>query len=192
MNNDLRNNHSSMSSNKYIANKRYPPLRRFYQESYIKDKNQGMLYAQSKGNRNLFFDSDNDKRPSKHKDLLISKEVSKYPTNYAAGPHPYNDGIIQGYYVNAHGDPRYNNRQYQAPLGEMNQEEDEEEQEQGNNFYRQNIENGGEEIEDEEGNEIEEEEMENGNEYEDFKVFEATTNEEKQTPVIKDLPEYFL
>ena len=26
----------------------------------------------------------------------------------------------------------------------------------------------------------------------DFKVFEATTNEEKQTPVIKDLPEYFL
>ena len=26
----------------------------------------------------------------------------------------------------------------------------------------------------------------------DFKVFEATTNEEKQVPIIKDLPEYFL
>ena len=26
----------------------------------------------------------------------------------------------------------------------------------------------------------------------DFKIFEATTNEEKQAPVIKDLPEYFL
>ena len=165
MNNDLRNNHSSVSSNKYIANKRYPPLRRFYQESIIKDKNQGMLDTRSKGNRTIFFDSDNDKRPSNQKDLLISKAVSKYPTNYAAGPHPYNDGVIQGYYVNAQGDPRYNNRQYQIPLREINQNEDEEE-EQENNYYRQNIENGGEEIEDEEGNEIEEEEIENGNEYE--------------------------
>ena len=26
----------------------------------------------------------------------------------------------------------------------------------------------------------------------DFKIFEATTNVEKQAPVIKDLPEYFL
>ena len=26
----------------------------------------------------------------------------------------------------------------------------------------------------------------------DFKIFEATSNEEKQVPIIKDLPEYFL
>ena len=26
----------------------------------------------------------------------------------------------------------------------------------------------------------------------DFKVFEATTNKEKQIPIIKDFPEYFL
>ena len=49
MNNDLYNNHSSESSNMYIANKRYPQLNRYYQESNIKDK--GMLDTKSKGNK---------------------------------------------------------------------------------------------------------------------------------------------
>ena len=73
MNNDLINNHSSMSSNMYIANQNNPQLDRIFQESYIKNKNKGVLDIQSKGNRTIFFDSDNEKRRSSQKDLLISK-----------------------------------------------------------------------------------------------------------------------
>ena len=156
MNNDLRNNHSSMSSNKYIANRRYPQQYKFYQESYIKDK--GMLDIQSKGNKTIFFDSDNDKRPSNQKELLISKSISKYPTNYAAGPNPFSDNVIHGYYVNV---PL---RQRQRIVEQIH--EVEYEPRNRTNYYRQNIQNGGDEIEDEQGNDGEdEEEIENGNEY---------------------------
>ena len=88
MNNDLINNHSSMSSNMYIANQNNPQLDRIFQESYIRNKNKGVLDIQSKGNRTIFFDSDNEKRRSSQKDLLISKSVSRYPTIYAPGPNP--------------------------------------------------------------------------------------------------------
>ena len=165
MNNDLRNNHSSMSSNKYIANKRSQGDNRFYKESYIKDKNKAMLDIQSKGNKTIFFDSDNDKRPSNQKELLISKAVSRYPTNYAPGPNPYNSDIVRGYFV----DKRQGyNPVYQAPLNENQEEEDE--NDQRNIYYQQNqqnIKNGGDEIEDEDGNvgeDEEEMEIENGNE----------------------------
>ena len=163
MNNDLNNNHGSMNSNKYIANRRYPHQNKFYQESYIKDK--GILDMQSKGNRTNYLDSDNDKRPSNQQDLFISKGLSRYPTNYAAGPNPYNADIIKGYYVGAKDEDGYNNH-YQIPLNENYEEIDDEQQR--NNYYRQNIQNGGDEIDDEIGNESEdEEEVENGNEYND-------------------------
>ena len=164
MNNDLRNNHSSMSSNKYIANRRFPELNKYYQESYIKER--GMLDTKSRGNKTIFFDSDNDNRPSNQKDLLISKSISKYPTNYAAGPIQYNDNDIQGYLVNNYDDPRFNNHEYKIPTRPSRQRiNDEEYVPRNRNDYRQNIENGGDEF-DEQGNDGEdEEEMENGNEY---------------------------
>ena len=109
MNNDLRNNQSSMSSNKYIANRRFPQLNRYYQESYIKDK--GILDTQAKGNKKVIIDSDNDKRRESTKELLISKSISKYPTNYAAGPNPYNDNKIREYYITSKVDKRYNTRE---------------------------------------------------------------------------------
>ena len=164
MNNDLNNNHGSINSNKYIANRRYPRENKFYQESYIKDK--AILDMQSKGNRINYFDSDKDKRPSNQNNLYNSKGISRFPTNYAAGPNPYNADIIKGYYVGAKDEDGYNN-QYQIPLNEN--EEEIEEDEQRNNYYRQNIKNGGEEIDDEEGNAGEdEEEVENGNEYNEY------------------------
>jgi len=49
----------------------------------------------------------------------ISKTVSKYPTNYAPGPSPYNDGIVQGYFINNRGEPRFNNKTYQEPIREI-------------------------------------------------------------------------
>ena len=163
MNNDLKNNHGSINSNKYIANRRYPLENKFYQESYIKDK--AILDMQSKGNKINYFDSDKNKRPSNQNVLYNSKGISRFPTDYAAGPNPYNADIIKGYYVGAKDEDGYNN-QYQIPLNEN--EEEIEEDEQRNNYYRQNIKNGGEEIDDEEGNAGEdEEEVENGNEYND-------------------------
>ena len=161
MNNDLYNNHSSESSNMYVANKRYPQLNKYI-------RNKAMLDTQSKGNKTIFFDSDNELRPSNQKELLISQSISKYPANYAPGPNPYNDGIIQGYYVNPQEDPsqRYNRRNlYQYPL------RDRDDDDQMNNEYDgRNIENGGEDIEDEEGNEGDYEEdmdLENGKNYVD-------------------------
>ncbi len=172
MNNDLSNNHSSVSSNRYIANRRYPQLNKYIQESYIKDKNKGMLDTQSKGNRTIFFDSDNDRRPSNQKDLLISKAESKYPTNYAPGPNPYNDGVIQGYYINVKDESRYNKpNTYQIPLRQRINERIEERPPINNYYSRGNIENGGEDVEDEEINEGEYEdemEMENGKNYVDI------------------------
>ena len=168
MNNDLYNNHSSESSNMYIANKRYPHLNKYIKRSYIKDKHKAMLDTKSKGNKTIFFDSDNELRPSNQKDLLISKAISKYPTNYAPGPNPYNDGIIQGYYVNAPEDPRYIRRnQYQYPLREIDDDNDDQ---MNSDCYERNIENGGEDIEDDEGNEGDFEgegdiDVENGKEY---------------------------
>ena len=165
MNNDLRNNHSSMSSNKYIANNRPQGDNRLYKESYIKDKNKAMFDIQSKGNKTIFFDSDNDKKSSNQKELLISKAVSRYPTNYAPGPDPYNSDIVKGYFI----DRRQGyNPVYQIPLNENQEEEDE--NDERNIYYdqnQQNIKNGGDEIEDEDGNvgeDEEEMEIENGNE----------------------------
>ena len=172
MNNDLSNNHSSVSSNRYIANRKYPQLNKYIQESYIKDKNKGMLDIQSKGNKTIFFDSDNDKRPSNQKELLISKAESKYPANYAPGPNPYNDGIIQGYYINVKDESRYNKpTTYQIPLRQRINERIEERPPINNYYYRRNVENGGEDVEEEEINEGEYEdemEMENGKNYVDI------------------------
>ena len=163
MNNDLNNNHSSMSSNNYIANRRRNPIEnQYYQEYYNKDKNRGMFDIKSKGNRTIFFDSDNDKRPSNQKDLLISRQISKYPTNYAPGPNPYNAEIIKGYILGNQEDPRYN-KQYPNSLKEN--EDDYDDQRYNYNYYRPNIKNGGDNIGEEDGNIGEdEEEMENGNE----------------------------
>ena len=162
MNNDLRNNHSSMSSSKYIANKRYPREDRYYKESFIKDKNKEMLDIQSKGNKTIVIDSYSNKRPSNEKVLLIPKEVSKYPSNYAPGPNPYNADIIKGYYI----DRREGyNPDYQIPLNDNQEEFDENGQ---RNYYEQNMKNSGDEIEGEEenaGEDEEEMEIENGNEY---------------------------
>ena len=161
MNNDLYNNHSSESSNMYVANKRYPQLNKYV-------RNKAMLDTQSKGNKTIFFDSDNELRPSNQKELLISQSISKYPANYAPGPNPYNDGIIQGYYVNPQEDPsqRYNRRNlYQYPLRDRDDDD-----QMNNEYYERNIENGGEDIEDEEGNEGDYEEdmdLENGKNYVD-------------------------
>ena len=165
MNNDLRNNHSSMSSNKYIANKRYPRENRIiYKESFIKDKNKEMVDINSKKNKKILIDSYNDKRPSNQKVILIPKEASKYPANYTPGPNPYNSDIIKGYYI----DRREGyHLEYQIRLKENQEEFDENERRK---YYEENMKNGGDEIEDEEGNAGEDEEememeMENGNEY---------------------------
>ena len=167
MNNDLINNHSSMSSNIPIANQSNPQMDRFIQESYIRNKNKGVLDIQSKGNRTIFFDSDNEKRPSSQKELLISKTVSKYPTNYAAGPNPYNDGIVQGYFVNNRGEPKYNHKTYQEPIREIEFERNE--GNPGMNYYRDNIEVGGDEIGyQNEGENEEDIEMQNANQYDDY------------------------
>ena len=165
MNNDYINNHSSMSSNKYIANfnQKFPQLSRHIQESYIKNQNNGILDVNSKGNRNIFFDSDNERKPSNQKDLLISKAVSKYPANYAPGPNPYNDGVVKGYYINYKGEPKFNNKTYQIPLREIEDERNEEYQRR--NYYRDNEEDNGGEEDNEEDDEME---MENGNEYGDI------------------------
>ena len=165
MNNDYINNHSSMSSNKYIANfnQKFPQLSRHIQESYIKNQNKGILDVNSKGNRNIFFDSDNERKPSNQKDLLISKAVSKYPANYAPGPNPYNDGVVKGYYINYKGEPKFNNKTYQIPLREIEDERNEEYQRR--NYYRDNEEDNGGEEDNEEDDEME---MENGNEYGDI------------------------
>ena len=150
MNNDLNNNHSSMSSNNYIANRRRNPIEnQYYQEYYNKDKNRGMFDIKSKGNRTIFFDSDNDKRPSNQKDLLISRQISKYPTNYAPGPNPYNAEIIKGYILGNQEDPRYN-KQYPNSLKEN--EDNYDDQRYNYNYYRPNIKNGGDNIGEEDGN----------------------------------------
>ena len=172
MNNDLRNNQSSMSSNKYIANRRFPQLNRYFQESYIKDK--GMLDTQSKGNKTIFFDSDNDKRPANTKELLISKTISTYPTNYAAGPNPFNDNVNRGYFINSRTDKRYNNPDIPLYIRQTKKQRievinEDYEPRNRNNYYRPNIENGGEEFEDEQENDGEDEEdFENGNEYDNI------------------------
>ena len=163
MNNDLDNNHSSVNSSKYIANRAKPIEKKFYQESYIKDKNRGMFDIQSKGNKTIFFDSDNDKRPSNQKELLISRAVSKYPANFAPGPSPYNTEIIRGYYVGSQEESRFN-QPYQMPLNQYEEEINEEGQ-RNKYYFRENIKNGGYNMENE-GNAGEDlEEMENGNEY---------------------------
>ena len=167
MNNDFINNHSSMSSNMPIANQNNPQLDRFIQESYLRNKNKGVLDIQSKGNRTIFFDSDNEKRPSSQKDLVISKTVSKYPTNYAAGPNPYNDGIVQGYFVNNRGEPRFNQKTYQEPIREIDFERNE--GKPGINYYRDNGEIGGDEVEyQNEGENEEDIEMQNANQFDDY------------------------
>ena len=152
MNNDLRNNHSSMNSIKYIAKKRFPQLNKYYQESYIKDE--GKLDTKSEGNKTIFFDSDNDERPSNQKDLLISK----YQTNFAFEPIQYNDKLNHGNFINNYKEPLYNKRKYEIPSRQrMN---DDEYEPRNRNYYRQNIENGEDENDGED-----DEEMENGNEY---------------------------
>ena len=167
MNNDLINNHSSMSSNMYIANQKNPQFDRFIQESYKRNKNKGVFDIQSKGNRTIFFDSDNEKRRSSLKDLLISKTVSKYPTNYAAGPNPYNDGIVQGYFINNRGEPRFNQKTYQEPIREIEFERNE--GNPGIMYYRNNAEIGGDEVEyQNEGENEEDIEMQNVNQFEDY------------------------
>ena len=166
MNNDLDYNHSSVNSSKYIANRKNPIEKKFYQESYIKDKNRAMFDLQSKGNKTIFFDSVNDKRPSNQKDLLISSQVSKYPANFAPGPNPYNSDIIRGYYVERQEEPRFN-QPFQMPLNQNQYEEQINDEEQRNNyFYRQNIKNGGYDMDDEGNAGEDEEELENGNENE--------------------------
>jgi hypothetical protein len=138
-----------------IANQGYPQLNKYINQSYLKDKNRGMFDTKSKGNKTIFFDSDNEKRPSNQKDLLISKVISKYPTNYAPVPSPYKDGVIQGYYIKVNKAPKYDGRtHYQT----------------NTDYYGRNIENGGEDYEEERGNEgnyDEDMDYENGKEFPD-------------------------
>ena len=157
MSNDFVTNHSSKSSNMHIANLSFPHLNNFIRQSYKKDKTRAMFDTHSKGNKTIFFDSDNEKRPSNQKELLIAKTISQYPTNYAPVPTPnsYEDGVIRGYYIKVRKAPRFEGR---LPY-QMN-----------DNYYGRNIENGGEEYEEEGGNQDYYEEnmdVENGNQFSD-------------------------
>ena len=173
MNNGLRNNHSSQGSNKYIANRRNPRLKKINKESNIKDI--GMLYTQLKENKTNIFDIDNGKSPVNIKDLIITRSISKHPTNYVSVPNTFSDNVIYGYFISAKKTKlNYNNATYPTTIRKDKKQkkylinEDGYKPRNKNYFYlRKNLENDGYEIKDKQGSDGEEEHEnhENENEY---------------------------
>ena len=148
MNNDLLNNHSSKSSNRFIANKKFIQPYKSVKYSYLKNKNKANLDLQSELNKTTFFDSDKKRRPSYLKELIIAKTKIEYPLNHDPGPSRKKGGSVQGDLFSPQKEPKhYSQKTYQMPLKEFDKESEEEIQK------KRIIETSGDDIEDEFGKE---------------------------------------
>ena len=148
MNNDLLNNHSSKSSNRFIANKKFIQPYKSVKYSYLKNKNKANLDLQSELNKTTFFDSDKKRRPSYLKELIIAKTKIEYPLNHDPGPSREKGGSFQGDLFSPQKEPKhYSQKTYQLPLKEFDKESEEDSQK------KRIIETSGDDIEDEFGKE---------------------------------------
>ena len=148
MNNDLLNNHSSKSSNRFIANKKFIQPYKSVKYSYLKNKNKANLDLQSELNKTTFIDSDKKRRPSYLKELIIAKTKIEYPLNHDPGPSRKKGGSVQGDFLSPQKQPKhYSQKTYQMPLKEFDKESVED------SLKKRNIETSGDDIEDEFGKE---------------------------------------
>ena len=121
MNNDLKNNHSSKSSNRFIANKTNPQPNKSLGKRNLKNRKKPTSNINFPPNKTFLKQ---DRRPSNSL-LLISKRItSEYPINHDPGPIPKKESENQRYDLSPEeDDPKHNRiKTYDIPLKERDKE----------------------------------------------------------------------
>ena len=121
MNNDLKNNHSSKSSNRFIANKTNPQPNKSLGKRYLKNKKKPTANIKFPPNK-TFLKS--DRRPSNSLILISKRITSEYPINHDPGPIPEKESENQRYGSSSEeDDPKHNRiKTYDIPLKERDKE----------------------------------------------------------------------